>query len=511
METFQGREQNFQPERTGSVRVFDSAYDAFRSYWSEDVLGLIVDETNLAASKVPSAAFQAEWFPTNMHEILCLLSFWMMLGIVKMPTIFSCFSVDPLLKTEVFRRIFTRKRYEMLNRALHFEDSDPVIVNQNPSNTGARSFDRLQRLRPILTHLNSAFQSNYILSKDISINESPTLWKGISNSKQYIRTKATKFGIKTFELCESTTGYLWSFIVHTFNQSATDLESPGALESTAVVKKLIDPLLNKGYRLFMDNWYNSPLLARFLKLNGTDFVGTLGSSRRDVPSLINKAPLKRGEYIARHSGDVTVLSWQDKKRITMISTCHGSSTALSTVSSRPSSRKVPLVPQVMLDYNKFMRGIDVKDQMLEPYLLERKRCKKWCMKLFKRFLSVSILNSRILLQSSTQKNIDDLAFRLELVDHILMNHLSHCPQSRRFTVSSSRSTHHQPSRFILSTHWPVLLEPTERSLACNRKSWKRCFVCLKNGNKNQKTSYCCESCRVPLCIKDCFKAYHTSP
>ncbi|XP_041984607.1 piggyBac transposable element-derived protein 4-like isoform X2 [Aricia agestis] len=503
METFQGQEQNFQPERTGSVRVFDSAYDAFRSYWSDKVLDLIVDETNLYASKISSAAFQAEWFPTNLHEILCLFSFWMMLGILKMPTVTSCFSVDPLLKTEVFRRIFTRRRYEMLNRALHFIDSDPDMDNKNPSNTGARSFDRLHRLRPILTHLNSAFQSNYILSKDICIE---------SNFKQYIRINASKFGIKTFELRESTTGYLWSFIVYTGKQSATDLEqAPGVLESTAVVKKLIGPVLNKGYRLFMDNWYTSPLLARFLKLNGTDCVGTLRSSHRDVPVVINKTPLKRGEYIARHSGDVTVLAWQDKKLITMISTCHGASTALPTVSSRPSSRPEALKPQVVLDYNKFMRGVDMKDQMLEPYLLERKRCKNLYTKLFKRLLNVSILNSRILLQSCTQKNFDHLAFRLQLVDTILSNHLSHCPQSRKHTVSSSRSTHDQPSRFVLSTHWPILLESTESCSSRNRNFWKRCFVCLKNGKKNQKTPYCCESCRVPLCVKDCFKAYHTPP
>ncbi|XP_041982293.1 piggyBac transposable element-derived protein 4-like [Aricia agestis] len=501
MDTFEGQEHNFQPNRTGSVRYFDSAYDAFRSYWSDEVLGLIVAETNLYASKISSASFQADWFPTNLHEILCLFSFWMMLGIVRLPTATSCFSVDPLLKTEVFRRIFTRRRYEMLSRALHFVDSDPVMDNKNPSNTGARSLDRLRRLRPILTHLNSAFKSNYILSKDICIDESLTLWKGRLKFKQYIRNKASKFGIKTFELCESTTGYLWSFIVYTGKQSATDLEqSPGVPKSAAVVKKLISPLLNKGYRLFMDNWYNSPLLARFLKLNGTDCVGTLRSSHRDVPIVINKAPLNRGEYIARHSGDVTVLSWQDKKRVTMISTCHGSSTALPTVSSRPLSRTVAFKPQVVLDYNKYMGGVDLKDQMLEPYLLERKRCKKWYMKLFKRLLNVSILNSRILVESSTHKHHDHLAYRLQLVDTILSKHLSHCPQTRRYTASSSRSTHLQPNRFVHSTHWPVSLG-----------SRKRCFVCLKNGKKNIRTSYCCESCRVPLCVEDCFKAYHTSP
>ncbi|XP_022828680.1 piggyBac transposable element-derived protein 4-like [Spodoptera litura] len=510
MESFQGQEEIFSPEHTGSVNVYNSAYDAFRSYWSDDVLGLIVDETNRYATKM-SVAFQAEWYPTNVHVILCLFSFWMMLGIVRMPTIVSCFSLDPLLQTEVFRRIFTRKRYQMLSRALHFVDFDPTVNNYpNPSNiSAASSYDPLYRLMPIITHLNSRFQANYILHKDICIDESLTLWKGKLHFRQYIQNKAAKFGIKTFELCESTTGYLWSFIVYAGKQCGDLQKSPGVLKSTAVVKKLISPLLNKGYRLFMDNWYNSPLLARFLKLNGTDCVGTLRSSRRDVPDIINKAPLKRGEFIARHSGDVSVLSWQDKKRVTMSSTCHGSATALPTVPSRQPHRPTPFKPQVVLDYNKFMGGVDMKDQMLEPYLIERKRCAKWYMKLFKRLLNVSILNSRILLESSLQKRHNHLVFRLSLVDSILTNHLSHCPQIRKFTVSASRSTHQQPQSIIRSAHWPVLLKQTECAVAANRNFRKRCVVCLKN-KKSQKTPYCCDTCKVPLCVTNCFKLHHTS-
>ncbi|KAJ8711774.1 hypothetical protein PYW08_008728 [Mythimna loreyi] len=511
MESFQGQEEIFRPERTGPVYDYNSEYDAFRSYWGDDILGLIVDETNSHATKITSASFQSDWYPTNIDEILCLFSFWMMLGIVRMPTLLSCFSVDPLLKTEIFRRIFTRRRYEALSRALHFIDSDTAVNNPNSSNISvASSSDRLFRLRPIITHLNSRFQANYILQKDICIDESLTLWKGKLHFKQYIQNKAAKFGIKTFELCESTTGYLWSFIVYAGKQSATDLEqSPGVLKSTAVVKKLISPLLNKGYRLFIDNWYSSPQLARFLKLNGTDCVGTLRSSRKDVPVVISKAPLEKGEFVARHSGDVSILSWQDKKRVTMISTCHGSATALPTVSSRPPYRPAPFKPQVVLDYNKFMGGVDMKDQMLEPYLIERKRCGKWYMKLFKRLLNVSILNARILVESSTHKRHDHLAFRLSLVDSILTHHLSHCPQSRKFTVSSSRSTHHQPQRIVPSTHWPVLLERTEFTAARNRNFRKRCIVCLREGRKTQFSPYCCETCQVPLCITNCFKSYHT--
>lgn len=162
---------------------------------------LIVAETNLYTCKISSISFQPESIPTNSHEIVCLFSFWMMLGIVRMPSFISSFCVYPLLKTEVFRRIFTRKRYELLDKALHFVDSDPADNNTNSSNTGAGNFDGLYRLRPIITILNSAFQSNYILSKDIYEYESPTLWKRKLGFKQYIWNKAFMLGIKTFELC----------------------------------------------------------------------------------------------------------------------------------------------------------------------------------------------------------------------------------------------------------------------------------------------------------------------
>ncbi|XP_026322276.1 piggyBac transposable element-derived protein 4-like [Hyposmocoma kahamanoa] len=323
--------------------------------------------------------------------------------------------------------------------------------------------------------------------------------------RRYNRSEAAKFGIKTFELCESATGYLWSFLVYTGKQSSFDL-GPEIAKSTAVVLKLIEPLLNKGYRLFMDNWFNSPILARFLKRNGTDCVGTLRSSRVNVPKLVTHAPLQQGQLVARHSGDVCVLSWLDKKRITMISTCHGSATGLPNVSSRPPSRPEPFKPQAVLDYNRSMGGVDLKDQMLEPYLLERKRCAKWYVKLFKRLLNASIHNSRILLESSLKARQDNLQFRLELVHTILSLHHSRIPKSRRVESSHRRSLFPQ----VLHTHWPVRLQQSDTDQTRNRQGRKRCVVCLQEGRKMQKTPFKCDTCDVPLCVENCFKMYHTS-
>ncbi|KAI5634266.1 transposase IS4 domain-containing protein [Phthorimaea operculella] len=133
-------------------------------------------------------------------------------------------------------------------------------------------------------------------------------------------------------------------------------------KSTATVIKLIRPLLNKGYTLFMDNWFNSPLLARFLKKNKTDVVGSLRQIRQHVPELIVQCELQPGQFVARHSGDMTVMAYHDRKKICLISTYHGDEVSLSP--PKPYRRQA-YKPKLVLDYNKGMGGVDLKDGMLE--------------------------------------------------------------------------------------------------------------------------------------------------
>jgi hypothetical protein len=89
------------------------------------------------------------------------------------------------------------------------------------------------------------FQELYLLNQDISIDESLTLWKGHFSFKQYPPLNASKFGIKTYKLCDSTTGYLCSFLVYTGTD--TELDSPMITSYTnktsAIVLKLVEPLL----------------------------------------------------------------------------------------------------------------------------------------------------------------------------------------------------------------------------------------------------------------------------
>ena len=75
----------------------------------------------------------------------------------------------------------------------------------------------------------------------------------------------------------------------------------------------------------MDSFYNSPNLASFLKTQGTNVAGTLRLSRKNVPSDVKEAKLKKGEVIASHSDGLIVMKRKDKKNVAMISTFHDAS------------------------------------------------------------------------------------------------------------------------------------------------------------------------------------------
>jgi hypothetical protein len=73
-----------------------------------------------------------------------------------------------------------------------------------------------------------------------------------------------------------------------------------------------------------------------------------------------------------------VMKWKDKKDVTMISTFHD--TTMRTVQHWGAQIKKPAC---VLEYKKAMCGVDLKDQKLQPYLLERKKGSKWYIKLFR--------------------------------------------------------------------------------------------------------------------------------
>ncbi|GFY39117.1 piggyBac transposable element-derived protein 4 [Trichonephila inaurata madagascariensis] len=106
-----------------------------------------------------------------------------------------------------------------------------------------------------------------------------------------------RFGIKMFMLCESHSGYVWSIIIYVDKGTDVSEENKEYSFSTQVVLILSKPLLNKGYCLTMDNYYNSPELEEILLKSKTDFFGTLKPNRKDLSKELKQKNLRRETYL----------------------------------------------------------------------------------------------------------------------------------------------------------------------------------------------------------------------
>ncbi|PNF40920.1 hypothetical protein B7P43_G14977 [Cryptotermes secundus] len=242
------------------ISVFESIFDI-------SLVQLIVDETNRYAQQEISKiarplTFRSrirKWEDVTVDEMYVVLALIMLTGIDQRPTLRSYYSKNRLLFTPFFAETLPLERLEVIMRFLHFSDNSKQNEYQGPS--------KLFKIYPVIQHLSRKFQILYLPGHNIAIDESLTLWKGRLSFKQYLPLKAAKFGIKTFELCESSSGYVWSFLVYTGQgmELTNQYVTAETNKTTAIVVTLLENLLGRRHTVWMDNFYNSPVLARILK------------------------------------------------------------------------------------------------------------------------------------------------------------------------------------------------------------------------------------------------------
>ena len=140
--------------------------------------------------------------------------------------------------------------------------------------------------------------------------------------------------------------------------------------TTGIVLKLVSGLENKGHHLYCDNYYSSPELFLRLKALGFGACGT-GTNRRGIPaSLKSTASMGRGQVKSTSSDGLLALLWQDKRKVTMISTIHDDS-MVSKRRTRLAEGGIEEImkPEVISEYNTYMGGVDKSDQLLSYHLL----------------------------------------------------------------------------------------------------------------------------------------------
>lgn len=229
-------------------------YDAFID---NNLIDMIVLETNRYAEQCIQGSVlrrhsrSKKWVSTSRDELNSFLALIILQGIVKKPTVEQYWSKRHSTSTPFFSKIMSYRRFQLIYRYMHFADN-------NAFDAKTHECPKLAKIWPVLKHLSSSFQEAITPERDVSIDESLMLFKGRLAWKQYIPLKRSRFGIKSYMLCESKTGYVWSLIIYTGKGTLFDNEYKHLCMSSQVVMTLMKPLLDKGYCVTTYNFYSSP-------------------------------------------------------------------------------------------------------------------------------------------------------------------------------------------------------------------------------------------------------------
>ena len=247
-----------------NVEISDSRpITYYQLFVTDDLLHHLVVQTNLFAQQfietrrnIPKYSYVCFWNPTTLSEMKKFLGLILTMGLVHKPATHFYWSTDKIFQTPVFNAVMSRNRFNSLLKFFHIND------NQNLPNPNDPNQDRLYKLRPVIEELFEKFQSVYTPNQYIAVDESLLLWKGRLIFKQYLPLKRARFRIKLFCLCEDS-GYMYRFRIYTGKQTPTDaidIQLPEECKSFNNTEKIVVymmlPLLNKGYTIWMDNWYS---------------------------------------------------------------------------------------------------------------------------------------------------------------------------------------------------------------------------------------------------------------
>ena len=458
-----------------------SPRDVFDAFFTQDLWDLMVKETNLYALQQGTQSSRKKWVDLEVSDLQKYIGLRIYMGYLVLPSFRDYWAVYPIDGGVVApRHVMSRDKFELIRSHLHFTDNEDARAKT----------DRYWKIRPVLDILDERFRTVYVPSQKVCIDESLLLYRGRHSGVQFIPSKRARYGLKVFKLCESDgpcTGYTSVFNVYLGDKKDKGKPKDQFISYRTVVT-LLDraEVLDKGYTVYMDNWFSSPTLYHDLQARKTSAVGTVGPNRKYMPNFTVK---KKGELeFASSPLGMLAIRWVDKKKVNLLSTIHKAPDLKEVPCGEPGKFKSK--PQIVLDYNLGKTGVDVSDQMASYYNIRRKSV-KWYQTLFWHLVDMVICNSFLVwrhLGGPDRNHAKQLQFRKDLI----------------YAWLGFSDWHDSPRKQPLRLPGPFsrlcLLEETKKK--------RKCKWCYHFWLMRRDTKFWCRQCQVFLCPGHCFNEYH---
>ena len=410
---------------------------------------------------------------TSPEEIMVILGCVLVMSYNRLPAIYMYWSASSSLGNALIKSAIARDRFQTVYSKLYFNapqkraDASKIYYTEKVMDCLRKTF--------IDARSDSTFQS---------IDESMTKFKGRSSLKQYMPMKPVKRGVKLWTRCDSKTGYVYDTRIYCGKENSCQEGTLGE----RVVKTLCSTIRNQQVALVFDRFFTSTSLMHTLPFPA---IGTYMKTRKYAPKL--EAKLAKGESEMAISQKVLASHWKDKKNVLVMSNCHKPGEVLVKGKEKTGESHQVSCPTAIADYNKYMGGVDLTDQMVTVYELDRKN-RKWWRKVFFRMLMVAVHNSFIVFCETNHMKMPFFGYLVSLAEGLIDQGRSGLPRKR--TRKVGRRSNAAKAQANLGDHFPV-----------KENQRRRCAGCASR-KKERRTKMLCRKCNVPLCM-DCFTPYHT--
>lgn len=472
--------------------------DCYSTLLSDDLIEDLVEAINdFARLKVAlntparKRSVYGSWKEVTKHEILRYFSILLAIGMDKRSKYPDYWSEKKHRKTPWYSEMLVRDRFEAINSTM-LHCCEPQAVSKS-------------KIEPFVNKLLKNFQTAFYPFQDLAIDEMIIGWKGRFKYKTFNAAKPKKYHVKTFGLCDSTTGYVVNLLIYFGAETSYDPELDVNSESAIKVFQTLLQPIDRGHHIFADRFYTTYNLVKFLKDNSFYYTGTVQTNRRNFPKELKTLKLEKQEskFFMNEDKTVVVVSWRDKKAaksVTAVST-KGDTSVIHQINKR---REQVSKPTIIDSYNWSMNGCDKMDQLVSYYGMYQRKTRKWWKKLFHWILEISQANAYILYRltrGEDEKYVSFRNFKDSLIDELILKAIElRGPEDEQAKRPVGRPATVNPIvRFSGNMH---LVKYVEKD--------NRCVVC-STPEKRKRTNFVCLGCpeNPHLHPKDCFLKYHT--
>ena len=218
----------------------------------------------ITSHELPPNSRLRKWTDTNESEMRNFIALTIAIGLTHQEDMSDYWSKEEVICIPFYGKIMSRDRFYNLLAFFHLADNNRYIPR------GQHGHDPLYKLGTVFTDIVSSFATLWRPSQHVAIDEGLVPFDGHIVFKVYNPAKPKKYGIKSYQLCDSSNAYCLKYELYT---GVVEHQS-GRGKTYDVVMRLLEGYLHSGRVLYVDNFYTSPALFTNLAIKNTYATGT---------------------------------------------------------------------------------------------------------------------------------------------------------------------------------------------------------------------------------------------